>query len=321
MTSVKVLLLSGGVGGAKLALGLDRLLPRGALATLVNTADDFEHWGLRICPDLDTVLYTLAGVVHREQGWGRADDTFQVLEEMRCRGAEDWFRLGDKDIALHLERTARLRAGESLTEIMRDCAQRFGLGTQLLPMSDDVVATAVVTATETLPFQEYFVRHRCEPIASALRYVGSERARISSELEALLTSGSLEAIIVAPSNPLLSIAPMLAISGLRAALRAASVPIVAVSPLIAGQAVKGPTVKIMKELGLGASLAGLATCYAGFVDGYVVDSQDELEAATLGMPIALTDTLMQSLDDRLRVATAALALARNLRDVDYRRSA
>lgn len=320
MTLPSVLLLSGGVGGAKLALGLDRMLPPGALAMLVNTADDFEHWGLRICPDLDTALYTLGGLVDTEQGWGRAEESWNVLDEMRRRGNDSWFKLGDKDLALHLERTWRLDAGETLTEISADFAARYGLSTRLLPMSDDPVATELETADGLLPFQRYFVQQRCEPAVRAVHYRGLTQAKVSPALLQLLVANSLRAIIIAPSNPVLSIAPILAVPGLRPLLRAAQIPIIAVSPLIGGRAVKGPTSKLMTELGMSSSVQGIASFYAEFVDAFVIDRQDERSAAELAVPIALTDTLMLTLEDRVRVAEAALSLAQRLSTSDYRRS-
>lgn len=309
----KVLAISGGVGGAKLALGLARSLGAGELAVLVNTGDDFTHLGLRICPDLDTVLYTLAGVVHPEQGWGRADETFAFMDEARRQGAPGWFALGDRDLVVHVERTRRLAEGERLTAITADFAQRFGVPSMLLPMSDTPVATLLDTDSGRLEFQHYFVRLRCEPAVRGLSFEGASQARPTPELETLLRSQALEAIVLCPSNPYLSIDPVLAVPGLRAALRAARVPIVAVSPLIGGKAVKGPTAKIMRELGREASLASIVAHYADLVDGFVIDRLDEAAARALGIECAVTDTLMRSVGDRERVAACALELAQRLR--------
>lgn len=315
--AVKVLALSGGVGGAKLALGLSRRLEPGELAVLVNTGDDFTHLGLRICPDLDTVLYTLAGVVHPEQGWGRADESFGFMEELRRQGGPDWFLLGDRDLVLHVERTRRLAEGERLTQVMNDFAGRFGVASRLLPMSDTPVSTLLETDAGALEFQHYFVRLRAMPKVQRLHYAGAAQARPTDEVHDLLRSRSLEAIIVCPSNPYLSIDPILAVPGLRMALRAARVPIIAVSPLIAGRAIKGPTSKIMAELGIAADALAIARHYSGVIDGLLIDeadaaveTRDALEKT--GLRIGVTRTLMKTLDDRDRVADAALALAAEL---------
>lgn len=305
----RVIMLCGGVGGAKLALGLDRSLPRGDLSIIVNTGDDFDHLGLRICPDLDTVLYTLADIVHREQGWGRANETFSVLEEIARSGGPDWFRLGDRDLALHLQRTARWRLGDRLTEITADFVERFNVGSTILPMTDSVVATRLETAEGTLDFQDYFVRRRCEPIVQSIEYLGAATATMSAELSLALASPRLERIVIAPSNPLLSIAPILAITGMRERLRRAGVPIIAVAPLIGGRAIKGPTVKLMQELGMRSSVFAIAQYYADLVDAWVIDSVDGHEATKLGGVVALTDTLMQTTEDRLRVAQSVLELS------------
>jgi LPPG:FO 2-phospho-L-lactate transferase len=318
-TAPTVLAVCGGVGGAKLALGLQRVLPPGELAMLVNTGDDFTHLGLRICPDLDTVLYTLAGVVHPQQGWGRAEETFGFMDELRRQGGPEWFRLGDRDLVLHVERTRRLAAGERLTGIMADIAQRFGVRARLLPMTDSEVATLLDTDAGPLEFQHYFVRLRCEPQVRGLSYAGAPQARPTEELTAVLRSSALRAIVLCPSNPFLSIDPLLAVPGMRAALRAARVPIVAVSPLIGGRAVKGPTAKIMRELGLDAGTTAILRHYAGLIDGLLVDSGDVDDgptrevAAVTGVRLMGEPTLMRSSADRVRVAGAALALADALR--------
>ena len=304
-----VLALSGGVGGAKLALGLERVLPAGELSVLVNTGDDFTHLGLRICPDLDTLLYTLGGVVHTGQGWGRADESFGFMEELRRQGGPDWFLLGDRDLVLHVERTRRLAAGERLTVLMAEFAQRFGVRSRLLPMSDTPVATLLDTEAGELEFQHYFVRLRCTPQVRALRFAGAAQARPTDELLNVLHSKALQAVILCPSNPYLSIDPILAVPGMRAALRASGVPIIAVSPLIGGRAVKGPTAKIMQELGIEASPASIASHYAGLIDGLVLDHADAAHAEALPVPVLCTDTLMSTLADRERVAAAALELA------------
>jgi len=318
---VRVLAVSGGAGGAKLALGLARALNPAELAVLVNTGDDFTHLGLRICPDLDTVLYTLAGVVNTTQGWGRANESFGFMDELRRQGGPDWFLLGDRDLVLHVERTRRLAAGETLTQIMADLATRFGVATRLLPMTDAPVATLLDTSAGQLEFQHYFVRLRTIPAVQRLHYAGAAQARPSDDLLTLLRSRSLEAIILCPSNPYLSIDPILAVPGIRAALRAADVPIVAVSPLVGGRAVKGPTAKIMQELGIETSALAIARHYAGLIDGLLVDEADasaELkgpmsdEFSKLGIVVGTARTLMRTLEDRQRLAESALDFARRL---------
>jgi LPPG:FO 2-phospho-L-lactate transferase len=323
--AVKVLALSGGVGGAKLALGLSRSVAPGELAVLVNTGDDFTHLGLRICPDLDTVLYTLGGVVDPVNGWGRAGDTFGFMDELQRQGGPEWFRLGDRDLVLHVERTRRLAAGETLTGLMGDVASRFGVSSRLLPMSDTPIATLLDTDAGTLEFQHYFVRLRAMPRVLGLRYAGAVQARPTEELLTVLRGSGLEAIIICPSNPYLSIDPILAVPGIRAALRAAGVPIVVVSPLIGGRAVKGPTAKIMQELGIGTDPLAIARHYAGLIDGLLIDAADRTDelAATLardGIVLGVENTLMRSLEDRERIGRAALELARALRRGSLARS-
>lgn len=312
---LKVLLLSGGVGGAKLALGLSQVLAPRELGVLVNTADDFLHLGLRISPDLDTVLYTLAGVVHAEQGWGRADERFEFESALREQGGPDWFRLGDRDLRVHVYRTRRLLEGASLALVSAELAQQFGVDSSVWPMSDEPVATLLDTGQGELEFQDWFVRLRCLPPVSAIRFRGVSAARPAGALQRGLATANLSAVIVAPSNPLLSIAPILAVPGMRELLRGQGRPIVAVSPLIAGKAVKGPTAKLMAELGMPCDSLEIARYYQGFVDGMLIDAKDEalrepIEA--LGIVTRTADTLMQSLEDRRRVAREALALAEAL---------
>ena len=313
MTAPRVILLCGGVGGAKLALGLDRLLSPGDLTIIVNTGDDFDHLGLHICPDLDTVLYTLAGVVHPEQGWGRADETFVMLDELVRRGGPEWFRVGDRDLALHLQRSLRWRRGDRLTEITADLASQFAVRSTILPMTDSVVATRLETAEGVLDFQDYFVRRRCAPVVREIHYDGASSASMSTELLQALASPRLERIIIAPSNPLLSIAPILSIPGMLDRLRWRGVPIVAVAPLIGGRAIKGPTAKLMQELGLRGGVVGVHELYAkqypGVIDAMLIDEADVREASRLGCVVASTNTLMQTMDDRLRVAQSVLELS------------
>lgn len=310
--TAKVLAISGGIGGAKLALGLQRVLPPGDLAVLVNTGDDFRHLGLAISPDLDTVLYTLAGVANAGAGWGREGETWNFLEELRRIDGPAWFQLGDRDLVVHVERTSRLAIGESLTSIMADFGRRFGVPSAILPMTDDAVATLLDTDTGVLEFQEYFVRRRCEPRIRAVRYAGAATATANPALTGLLASPELECVVICPSNPYLSIGPILAIAGLRDALARCPVPVVVISPIIGGRAVKGPTVKLMRELGIDVSPRSIAEHYAGLIDGLVLDSEDMAFASATRVPTLVTPTLMQTLGDREALARAALGFAASL---------
>jgi LPPG:FO 2-phospho-L-lactate transferase len=303
-----VLVLTGGVGGAKICLGLQRVLPPDSVHIAVNTGDDFEHLGLRICPDLDTTLYTLSGLANPELGWGRRDETWTFMRVSETLGAETWFRLGDGDLALHVERTRRLAAHETLSAIMADVARRFGIVAHIYPMSDDAVSTIVRTPDGDMAFQDYFVRHRCAPTVTGLRFQGAEAARMAPGLIQTLRNPSLRGIVVAPSNPYLSIDPILSVPGLRAALRAAAVPIVAVSPLIGNSAVKGPTAKIMQELGVEPSILSVVEHYRGLLDGVVLDEKDAHLAQRLQVPSKSCNTLMLTLEDRERVARNVLEL-------------
>ncbi len=304
--SGKILALAGGVGGAKLALGLAGVLPSEALTVAVNTADDFEHLGLAISPDLDTVMYTLAGLANPETGWGRRDESWTVMEALGALGGETWFRLGDKDLATHIERTRRLRAGERLSAIMRDLAARLGVKCAMVPMSDDSVRTVVMTTTGELAFQDWFVRLRCEPIVRSLAFAGVKSARPHP---ALLDLGSLRGLIVCPSNPFVSVGPIVALPGVRAALEGARIPRIAVTPIVGGQAIKGPAAKMLAELGHDVSALGVAQYYKGLIDGFMLDAQDaalRAEIEALGMRVRVADTMMRNDQDKLRLARVAL---------------
>ena len=304
-----VLALSGGVGGAKLALGLYRVLPRDRLTVIANTGDDFEHLGLAISPDLDTLLYTLSGQDNPELGWGRRGETWSFMAALEALGGETWFRLGDGDLAAHIERTRRLKAGESLSAVIADFRRRLGIAARLLPMSDDWVRTRLHTAKGWLDFQDYFVRLRCEPSVSEIVFDGAATARPHSDFLAALADPHLRAVVICPSNPFISIDPILALPGVRAALRECRAPVVAVSPIIGGKAVKGPTAKMMAELGLPVDAAAVAHHYRDFLDLYIADEADAAAVAGLDLPVVLTGTLMQSLDDREALARTVLAAA------------
>ncbi|MCA3254030.1 MAG: 2-phospho-L-lactate transferase [Alphaproteobacteria bacterium] len=307
---MSVLALAGGVGGARLAAGLARALPPGDLAVAVNTGDDFEHLGLSISPDIDTVVYTLAGLNNPELGWGLASETWAFMAALERLGGETWFRLGDRDLATHVERTRRLAAGETLSAITADFAARLDIAQRIVPMSDDPVRTIVETDEGALAFQDYFVRRQCAPVFRGLRFDGADGARPSAGFAEALADPALEAIVICPSNPLLSLGPILAVPEVRAALAARRVPCIAVSPFIGGQAVKGPAGKIMAELGRDATPAGLLALYDGLVDGLVIDGADA--GARADVPLHVTDTLMRGPDDQTRLAREALAFAAGL---------
>ncbi len=319
-----VLALSGGIGGAKLALGLSRILPPGELVVVANTGDDFEHLGLSISPDLDTLMYTLAGIDNPDTGWGLRSETWTFMAALRALGGETWFQLGDGDLATHVERTRRLEAGETLSRITDDFCRRLGVQTKILPMSDDKVRTRVRTAAGWLAFQDYFVagwlafqdyfvRRRCEPAVAELAYEGAAAARPHAEFLAALADPRLRSTVICPSNPFLSIDPILALPGVRAALTACPAPVVAVSPIIAGRAVKGPSAKMMTELGLPVTAAAVATHYGDVIDGYLVDYGDAGTVACPGVAVATAATLMTTMSDREALARDVLAFADSLR--------
>jgi LPPG:FO 2-phospho-L-lactate transferase len=309
---VSVVAISGGVGGAKLALGLDRVLRAGELTVLVNTGDDFDHLGLRICPDLDTLLYTLAGLADPVQGWGRQDETWSSMHTLAALGEETWFKLGDADIGLHLSRTHRLSQGATLTDVMEHFRTQLGIASRILPMTDERVETRIETDVGELAFQDYFVKRRCAPRALSVRFVGAANALPACGVIAALSSPALEAIVLCPSNPYLSIDPLLAVVKLREALENRAAPLIAVSPLIGGRAVKGPTAKIMDELGIPMTPTSIYEHYHGLLDAIVVDSGDADAAQQIPIPVFSTATLMSSLDDRLRLARFVLDCARSL---------
>lgn len=307
----RVVALCGGVGGAKLALGLQHVLGE-RLNVVVNMADDFVHLGLHISPDLDTVLYTLGGLNDPQRGWGRADESWHFMEAMAQVGGETWFALGDRDLALHVERTRRLARGESLTRIAGDISTRFGISAKILPVTDGGIRTMVITPTGELAFQRYFVERRCEPVVRRIRFDGAVSVRMTADVRAAFQPDGLRLIVICPSNPYLSIDPILAVPGLTDAVRAAGVPIVAVSPIVSGQAIKGPTRKIMEELGIPADTAAIAAHYRGLIDGLIVDSGDAAEAAGLDVAVCPAPTLMTDLASKVRLAEQALAFGESL---------
>jgi LPPG:FO 2-phospho-L-lactate transferase len=310
---MKVCALAGGVGGAKLASGLQDVLAPGDLSMVVNTADDFDLWGLHICPDLDTVVYTLAGISNPDTGWGIADESFETLNMLESYGEETWFKLGDRDLATHILRTSRMHSGETITEVTVGLSVALGVESAVLPMSDDPVSTVLDTTEGRLDFQEYFVRRgqRDEVLGIELR--GIQDAGPTERVLAALSDA--DAIVLCPSNPVVSVGPILALPGITEALASASAPKVAVSPIVGGRALKGPADRMLASLGHEVSATGVARMYAGLVDGMVVDRTDEGERAgieALGMCVLTTGSVMRDTEDRARLAAETLEFGAGL---------
>jgi LPPG:FO 2-phospho-L-lactate transferase len=313
---LKAVALAGGVGGAKLASGLEAALARngrpGDLSVIVNTADDFDLWGLRVCPDLDTVMYTLAGLANPETGWGVADESFAALAMISAYGEDAWFRLGDRDLATHILRTQRLRAGERLTEVTAGLAGALGVSSALLPMSDEPVSTMLETNAGLLEFQEYFVRRGQRDEVSGVELRGIEDARVPVEVQEVVTRA--EAIVLCPSNPVVSLGPILAVPGMWKLLSASPAPKVAVSPIVGGRALKGPADRMLQSLGHEVSATGVARMYEGLLDGFVMDRADENETriSTLGMRFLAADAVMRDEADRERLGREVLEFCSEL---------
>lgn len=308
----RYLALSGGVGGAKLALGLSKQLTPDELTIVCNTGDDFDHYGLHICPDLDTVMYTLAGRNNQEQGWGLADESWRVMETLAQLGGEIWFRLGDLDIATHLQRGELLRRGLSLSAVTQILCAQLGVDYRVLPMSDNPVATVVNTAQGELSFQHYFVREQCRPEVRGFEFRGIDEAHPQTAFLELLRSEALDAVIICPSNPFVSIDPILQLPGVRTALAECSAPVVAVSPIVGGQAIKGPAAKMLRELNLQNSAFAVAQHYSDILDGFVIDDADADQAgaiAALDIAVHVAPSVMTTLDDRIRLAAEVLRFA------------
>jgi len=304
---LKIVALAGGVGGAKLAHGLAQILPPEDLTVIVNTGDDFEHYGLYICPDLDTVCYTLAGLANPETGWGRTGESWNVIENTAKLGGPTWFRLGDRDLGTHLERTRRIKEGQCLSEITREFCKAWGIKHAVLPMTDHYVRTMVETDEGELEFQEYFVHRRCEPHVKGFWFDGVKTAKPAPGTRAAIDQA--EAVIICPSNPWVSIDPILQIfspllSGERQ--RGEGIPIIAISPIIGGKTVKGPAAKMYRELGIQPSALAVANHYRGLLTGFVMDKIDIELAKDLEVQTLVTDTLMKSSEDRRRLAQEVL---------------
>jgi LPPG:FO 2-phospho-L-lactate transferase len=298
-----VVALSGGIG-------LLHALPPQTLTVVANTGDDFEHLGLTICPDIDTLLYALSDRDDTVRGWGRRDETWNFMSALKEIGGESWFNLGDRDLAIHVERTRRLRAGERLGVITADLCDRFGIPATIAPMSDDPVRTRLRTDDGWTDFQPWFVGQRAKPKVHEIVFDGADSAHLPNEVAALLRAPSLRAVVICPSNPYVSIEPILAVPGMRAALTAATAPVVAVSPIIGGRAVKGPTAAMMENFGTPPDALVTAQRYRDIIAGYVIDEEDREAADALGsLPTAILPTLMRTLDDRIALARAVLALA------------
>ncbi len=311
--SLKTLALAGGVGGAKLAAGLQSILPPGDLAVVVNTADDFHLWDLHISPDLDTVMYTLAGLANLETGWGVAQESFAALDMLARYGEDTWFKLGDRDLATHVLRTARLNAGEPLTEVTAALSAALEAQSVILPMCDEPVSTVLDTPDGPLEFQEYFVRRRQRDEVLGVRLRGVEEARLSRAFSEALAAAEL--VVLSPSNPVVSIGPILAVPGMREALLASSAPKVAVSPIVGGRALKGPADRMLDSLGHEVSATGVARLYEGLVDGMVIDRADSQERTAiegLGMEALVTNAVMRDPEDRSRLAGEVLGFGAGL---------
>jgi len=301
--------ITGGIGGAKLALGLSKVLAADDVTFIVNTGDDFEHLGLTICPDIDTLCYTLSGLANPELGWGRADESWHFMAALDALGGETWFNLGDRDLALHVERTRRLKSGESLTAVTAHIAQALGVEHRVLPMSNDRISTVVLTGDGPLAFQHYFVRDKCAPEVTGFRFDGADRAALSAEVVQALHDDALAGVIICPSNPYVSVDPVLAVPGMRDRLRALTCPVIAISPIVGGAAIKGPTAKMMAELGVPSTAEAVAKHYRDVLDGFVVDRADAALAAAveaLGIASVTTQTVMLTLADRIDLARDSL---------------
>ncbi len=300
-----ILNLTGGVGGAKLSLGLKELLAPKDVSFVVNIGDDFEHLGMSICPDLDSLMYTLSGQSNEKTGWGRKGETWNFLEAFSSLGGEDWFKLGDKDLSVHVMRTVLLREGLNLEQVTKRIVERFGIRNLVAPISNDRVQTKIIAKDRTYDFQKYFVHLRSEPEITSVQYSGSDKASISEGAMNALGHEGLSAVIIAPSNPYLSIDPMLSIAGVRRQLKNLETPVVAVSPIVSGKSVKGPTGKIMAEMGVPVSSLSVARHYKDVISALVIDETDEKEAGAiekLGIDVVISKTLMKTLDDKKNLA-------------------
>lgn len=301
--------LAGGVGAARFLQGLVRVVPEEEITVIVNTGDDIELHGLHISPDLDIVMYTLAGIVDEEKGWGVRGDTFNCLGMLRRYGHETWFRLGDRDLATHIYRTQLLKSGRSLAEATQRLCQRLGVKVRILPMTDDKFETRIVTDAGTMHFQEYLVMRKAQDNVTGVMFEGVQEARPAAEVaDSILNT---DAVIICPSNPIVSIGTILSVKNIRRALKETEAKVIAVSPIVGGAPVKGPADKLMRGLGLEVSASAVAELYRDFLDAFVIDQLDQAERERiekLGLHVVTTNTLMRSIEDKVRLARGVLGL-------------
>ena len=301
--------LSGGVGGAKLVLGLSQVLNNDDFMTIVNTGDDFVHLGLKICPDIDTIIYTLAELVDQERGWGLKDESWNFLEKTKLLGGESWFNLGDKDLATHVHRTQRLAKGEDLTSITKNLASSFGVEAKIVPMTNDLVSTVVETREGDLAFQHYFVRDRCLPIVKRFRFEGIKSSVINPSIKEYGEENNKSAVLLAPSNPFVSIDPIIGVPGMTEELVTMKGPKIAISPIINSKAIKGPAAKMMKELGIPSTSIEVTNHYKGLIDAVVIDHADAAlseKIEDMGIKVFVTNTVMHSLKEKITLANECL---------------
>tara|TARA_A100000164_G_scaffold376965_1_gene415119 strand:+ start:710 stop:1687 length:978 start_codon:yes stop_codon:yes gene_type:complete len=301
--------LSGGVGGAKLVLGLSQVLNNDDFMTIVNTGDDFVHLGLKICPDIDTIIYTLAELVDQERGWGLKDESWNFLEKTKLLGGESWFNLGDKDLATHVHRTQRLAKGEDLTSITKNLASSFGVEAKIVPMTNDLVSTVVETREGDLAFQHYFVRDRCLPIVKRFRFEGIKSSVINPSIKEYGEENNKSAVLLAPSNPFVSIDPIIGVPGMTEELVTMKGPKIAISPIINSKAIKGPAAKMMQELGIPSTSIEVANHYKGLIDAIVIDHADAAlseKIEDMGIKVFVTNTVMHSLKEKITLANECL---------------
>ena len=314
MSDNNLIAITGGIGGAKLCYGLDQILQPEKLRVIVNTGDDFLYLGFYISPDIDTLIYTLAGVNNKETGWGREDETWKTHNVLGQLGADNWFKLGDKDLALHLHRSKALRNGETLTSITQDIAERFKLKTIILPMSDHMIQTVVETDKGSMPFQEYFVKESNNPKVREISFESKHHETTKEVLEAI-NDPELTGFLIAPSNPYLSVDPILSIDKIKQTIMQSNKPRVAVSPIIGGDSVKGPTAKIMEEMGLEVSVMTIANHYENLIDGLIIDNTDEEYIQAIessGIKVKVSNILMNNNDDKTRLAEEAIEFLNEL---------
>lgn len=314
-SSDRFLALSGGIGGAKLALGLSHVLEKTQLTVIANTGDDFEHFGLYISPDVDTLIYTLADINNTKLGWGRRDETWNFMDACGEVGLDTWFRLGDRDLAVHLYRSNRLKQGATLSDIVRELCAGFSVRSEIIPMSDHPVRTIVETDSGILPFQEYFVKHRCKPRVAAIHFEGIDEAMPAPGFLKRLQDPGLRAIIICPSNPFLSVHPILSLPGIKQDFKTGVRPVIVVSPIVQGQALKGPTTKLMRELKLETDVVTIAGIYKDIADAVVIDTQDTeftQEIESMGITVHTANIVMRTLQDRINLAKDVVKFAHDL---------